>query len=67
MKYARVIDNFVREVFIEPAGFTIQGCFTPEIAQQFIQCPDHIEANWTIENGVYVEPVVIEIKLPLDS
>jgi hypothetical protein len=58
MKYARVsADNIVIEVFTPPSGFTIEDCFTPEIAAQFEPCPEEVEANWIKEpDGTFVPP-----------
>lgn len=59
MKYARILDNKVREVFIPPAGIDISECFTPELVAQFIECPSDVEQNWDY-NGEEFNPPVIE-------
>lgn len=58
MKYARLSsDNVVIEVFTPPPPFTIEECFTPEIAAQFEPCPDEVEQNWIKEpDGTFVPP-----------
>ena len=45
MKYARIINSIVQETFFQPSGFTLDECFTPEIAKTFEQCPDTVEAG----------------------
>jgi hypothetical protein len=42
MRYALIEDNQVKDIFIEPEGFSIEDCFTPEIAFLYILCPDNI-------------------------
>ena len=46
MKYARVVDSIVYEVFTPPVGFTFDECFTPEVVAQFVHCPAEVEAGW---------------------
>ena len=38
MKYARIVDNKVWEVFTPPVGVDISDCFTAELVAQFIEC-----------------------------
>lgn len=57
MKYARVVDSVVQEVFTPPAGFTIEDCFTPEVVALFEPCPEEVEQNWIKEpDGTFVPP-----------
>lgn len=57
MKYARIQEARVIEVFVVPQGFTINDCFTPEIVAQFEPCPDEVEQNWIKqEDGTFVTP-----------
>lgn len=57
MKYARVVDNIVFEVFITPAGFSIDECFTSELVAQFEQCPSEVEGGWIKQaDGMFVAP-----------
>lgn len=57
MKYARVINNFVVEVFTPPVRFALEECFTPEIAAQFEPCPDAVGQNWLkLPDGTFAEP-----------
>lgn len=58
MKFARVVNEVVVEVFMEPEGFTIDECFTPEIVAQFEPCGEEVQAGWLRnEAGELVEPV----------
>lgn len=58
MKFARVINDVVVEVFSEPEGFAIDECFTPEIVAQFEPCGAEVQAGWVRnEEGELVEPV----------
>lgn len=58
MKYARIsTENTVIEVFILPTGFSIEECFTPEIAAQFEPVPDDVGQNWIKqEDSTFVAP-----------
>jgi hypothetical protein len=63
MKYARIVDNKVWEVFTPPVGVDIFDCFTFEIAEQFKSCPAEVEQNWLVVDGKFVQPadqVIIE-------
>jgi len=77
MKYARVLDSVVQEVFTPPAGLTIEDCFTPQVVVLFEPCPDEVEQNWIKESdGSFVAPPLLpepiappelEIKSAIDS
>lgn len=57
MKYARVFDSIVQEVFTPPPGLTIEQCFTPEVAALFETCPEEVQQNWIKEpDGSFVAP-----------
>lgn len=57
MKYARVSDSVVQEVFTPPAGLTIEDCFTPEVVALFEPCPPEVEQNWIKhEDGTFTPP-----------
>lgn len=61
MKYARVLNNVVVEVFIEPNGFIIQECFTAEVVNMFEPVSNEIEVGWIKgEDGSFSAPPVIE-------
>ena len=55
-KYARVENKLVIETLSIPSGANIGNYFVPQIAQQFIACPDEVGQNWTYENGEWKEP-----------
>lgn len=60
MKYARLIDNIVIEVFTPPVNVGIEECFTPEIAAQFEPCPEAVDQNWLkLPDGTFSEPPVL--------
>jgi len=80
MKYARVLDSVVQEVFTPPTGMTIEDCFTPQVVVLFEPCPDEVEQNWVKESdGSFVAPPLppappepiappeIEVKSDIDS
>ncbi len=56
MKYARVLDDVVQEVFIEPEGFTIDECFTPQVVVLFEPCADDVETGWVRVDRVLIAP-----------
>ena len=45
MRYALIENNQVKDIFIQPEGFSIEECFTPEIASLYIPCPDNISED----------------------
>lgn len=55
-KYARVVEKLVIETINIPDGKSIGDYFVPDVAVQFIVCPDNVEANWTYENEEWKEP-----------
>lgn len=57
MKYARIVDSIVWEVFTPPAGVDISECFTPELVAQFIECPEEVGQNWNYDGSSFTEPV----------
>lgn len=52
MKYARVIGKIAVDVRTESP----EGCFTPEIAAQFVEVPDEVENGWSLIDGVWSAP-----------
>ena len=77
MKYARVFESIVQEVFTPPIGFSIGDCFTYEVVVLFEPCPDFVEQEWIKEpDGSFSpplppppppEPPEPEIKSEVDS
>jgi hypothetical protein len=51
MRYARVVEGNVREIFETPAGFTLDQCIHPLLAAQFIECSEQVQVHWDY-NGV---------------
>lgn len=48
MRYALIENNQVKDIFVEPEGFSIEECFHPDIVSLYIPCPDNI-----IEGDLY--------------
>lgn len=63
-KYARIENKLVIETLSIPSGANIGNYFVPQIAQQFIACPDEVEQNWTHEGGEWKEPKLPEPPKP---
>ena len=63
-KYARVVEKLVIETIRIPDGASIGDYFVPDVAAQFIACPDNVEANWAYENEEWkdVDKIIHEIK-----
>ena len=61
MKYARIVNNKVFEIFTPHSGFSIEECFPSELVSQFIECPDNVQANWDYDGSVFIEPIVVEL------
>ena len=59
-KYARVVEKLVIETIRIPDGASIGDYFVPDVAAQFIACPDNVEANWAYENEEWKEPKLPE-------
>ena len=59
-KYARIENKLVIETLSIPSGANIENYFVPQIAQQFIACPDEVEQNWTYEDGEWKAPKLPE-------
>lgn len=57
MKYARVVNSVVQEVFTPPEGFTLQECFTAEVVAQFLPCPEDVQGCWVLQpDGSFSAP-----------
>lgn len=52
MKYARNVNNTAVDVRTESP----EGCFTPEIAAEFVEVPDEVENSWILEGGIWSAP-----------
>jgi hypothetical protein len=64
MKYARIINGYVEEIFVPMQGHTIEESFTSEVVNMFEQCPEEVLAGWTKnQDGTFSAPVIeTEIK-----
>jgi hypothetical protein len=60
MKYARVVNDAVYEVFTPPVGVDISDCFTAELVAQFIECPEYVEQKYTYDGTNFSAPIVEE-------
>jgi hypothetical protein len=56
MKYARIVDNKVYELFTEPEGVNITDCFHPDLVKQFVACSDEVEPNWLYNGTTFSAP-----------
>lgn len=56
MKHARIVNNQAVDVRTESPD----GCFTPDIVAEFAEVPGEVENGWTLGNGVWSAPVVLE-------
>jgi hypothetical protein len=56
--YARVQGGVVMELFTPPAGFTLDQCFSPDIAAQFVAVPSGAPCaqGWLYANGAFAAP-----------
>jgi hypothetical protein len=55
MKYGRIINNVVVEVFTPPPGVRIEDCFHPDVG--FEEIPPNAQLHWIKdESGVLVAP-----------
>ena len=56
MKYARIVNDTAVDVRADHP----EGCFTPDIAAQFVEVPDEVENGWTLNDGVWSAPLAPE-------
>ncbi len=56
MKYARIVNNTAVDVRTESPA----GCFTTNIASEFVEVPDDVETGWTLSGDVWSAPVIPE-------
>lgn len=53
MKYGRIVNNIIQEVFIEENGKTLSNSFHPDMASLFQEIPEHAESGYYYENGIW--------------
>jgi len=46
MKYARIENNIVVEIFIAIDGFSIDQCFHSDLVAKMISCPTDAQTGW---------------------
>lgn len=65
MKYARIIENSVQEIFVPQNGFTIEESFHPDVVKLFEEISDDVQLGW-IKNpdGTFSAPIV---EIPADN
>lgn len=51
MKYARIVDGTAADICGD-----INQRFHPDLASQFVQVPDEVEAGWMLVEGVWSAP-----------
>lgn len=56
MRYTRVINGTAVDTRAESPA----GCFTPNIAAEFVACPDEVHDGWIFADGVWAEAIKIE-------
>lgn len=59
MKFARVQDGVVAEVFSPPEGVDIQDCFTAELVAQFKPCGADVMSGWVRKGKGFSAPAPI--------
>ena len=57
MKYARIVNNKVNEVFTPPQGIDISECFHPDVVKQFVAVSDEVESGWIFNDGKFAPPL----------
>lgn len=60
MKYARIVSNAAVDVRTESP----EGCFTPDIAAQFVTVPAEVENGWILAGGIWSAPVIPDPVVP---
>jgi hypothetical protein len=57
MKYARMNENTVGEIFTPPTGIDISECFTEEVVALFISILDNVDIGWIrLPDGSFTPP-----------
>jgi hypothetical protein len=56
MKYARIHDGSVAELYAPITGFTIEQCFHPDLVAQMVPCTDDVQVGWAYADGVFTDP-----------
>lgn len=56
MKYARIENNVVQEIFIKENGRTLENSFHPQIALLFTEIEANVFSGYELINGVWTAP-----------
>lgn len=56
MKYARNVGN----VAVDVRAQSPDGCFTPDLAAQFVEVPDAVQNGWVWSGSTWIAPIVPE-------
>jgi hypothetical protein len=56
MKYGRIVNNVIQEVFIEENGKTLENTFHPEVVSLFEPIEESLDRNYSLINGEWVAP-----------
>lgn len=56
MKYGRIVNNTIQEIFIEENGKTLENTFHPEVISLFEQIDDALGKNYSLIDGEWVAP-----------
>lgn len=59
-KYIRVVNNTVAEIIEVPDTSDIKSLYHPDIVSHFQLSTNNVQVGYILENGVWVEPPVIE-------
>lgn len=56
MKYGRIIENVIQEIFIEEEGKTLENYYHPDLCSQFEVVPDDVDNGYSLINEVWTAP-----------
>jgi len=56
MKYARIENNVVQEIFIEENGRTLENSFHPQVASLFTEIDADVFSGYELIDGVWTAP-----------
>ena len=56
MKYARIVENCVQEIFIEEDGKLLADNYHPDLAKFFQEIPDYVDSGFVLIDGVWTAP-----------
>ncbi len=57
MRFGRLINGVIVDVFTEPAGFVIAECLVPELVLLYEAIPDGVDRGWIKQqDGSFTAP-----------